>query len=157
MKAWRTAYDHLKNDVGIPMDEPTKRKKEECIMKRKGQATHAGNNMAQLLIPGEAPFPVEIADTFLKRFLGLMGRHEGGYGLFLEPCDSIHMMFMRFPIDTIFVDREGVIVSMVKGLKPWRFAMGGKKAFAVLELPSTKGLSEKLEIGMILPMKKPAD
>ncbi len=126
-------------------------------MRTKGQAAYPGTKMTQLLIPGEAPFPVEIADTFLKRFLGLMGRAEGGYGLFLAPCDSIHMMFMRFPIDTIFVDKEGVIVSMVKALKPWRFAVGGRKAYAVLELPSAKGLSDKLEIGMTLPMKKPAD
>ena len=38
---------------------------------------------------------VEIADSIIKRFLGLMGRRrlESGKGLFLTPCDGIHMCF----------------------------------------------------------------
>ena len=80
---------------------------------------------------------VERAETFASRFRGLLGR-EGlapGEGLWIEPCSSIHMFFMRFPIDAVFVDRRGEVRRVVAGLAPWRVAFGGPGARAVLELP----------------------
>jgi len=60
---------------------------------------------------GEKIFQLEIADTFLKRFLGLMGRKKipAGQGLLILPCNSIHMMFMRFSIDAVYVDKNFVM------------------------------------------------
>ena len=45
------------------------------------------------------------ADTFLGRFLGLMGKKAlpPFHGLLLIPCSSVHMCFMRFPIDVVLV------------------------------------------------------
>ncbi len=110
---------------------------------------------ARLHPPGGEPFPVEVADTFIPRFWGLMGRKEAGYGLYLSPCDAIHMLFMRFAIDAVFVDREGMIVSIRKAVRPWGFAMGGRKAHAVLELPASRGFGEILAVGMLLPLVLP--
>lgn len=115
------------------------------------------NPPAMLKFPGEEPFPVYRADTFFKRFMGLMGRHETDYGLFLNPCDSIHMFFMRFPIDAVFIDKAGRIVSIHNNLKPGQFAMGGKGAAAVLELPASRRLGDKMTVGMTLPMKLPQE
>ena len=108
---------------------------------------------AQLLLPDEPPFAIFTANTFFKRFLGLMGRHESDYGLFLDPCDSIHMFFMRFSLDAVFIDKAGMIVSIHRNLKPGQFALGGKSSRAVLELPSSRGFGAKLAVGTRLPMK----
>ena len=66
-----------------------------------------------------------------------MGRRElaPGHGLLIKPCSSIHMFFMRFPIDVVFLDRNNVVVKVVHGIKPWRMAMGGGGKNA-LELPA---------------------
>jgi uncharacterized protein len=66
------------------------------------------------------------ADSFWTRFRGLMGRSGllPGEGLYL-PDNSIHMFFMRFPIDALFVghpDASGkrVVVACRPALPPWR-------------------------------------
>ena len=81
---------------------------------------------------------VEIAAGFAARLRGLLGRNalEPGQGLWLEPCSSIHMFFMRFAIDALFVDEQRVVVRCVQSLRPWRIAVGGLRARAVLELPT---------------------
>ena len=46
------------------------------------------------------------------------------------------MFFMRFAIDALFVDEQRVVVRCVQSLRPWRIAVGGLRARAVLELPT---------------------
>jgi uncharacterized membrane protein (UPF0127 family) len=77
------------------------------------------------------------ARTLRARVRGLLGRSGlgAGEGLWIEPCSSIHMFFMRFPIDAVFTDRAGRVVRVVPHLEPWRLAVGGRGARAVLELP----------------------
>ncbi|WP_322512033.1 DUF192 domain-containing protein [Chloroflexus sp.] len=79
----------------------------------------------------------EVARTFLSRGCGLLGRSTlpAGSGLLIEPCSSIHMLFMRFPIDAIFVDRQGQVVALYPSLPPWRLYAGHRRARYVLELP----------------------
>lgn len=79
---------------------------------------------------------INIANTFAKRFLGLMFKHSlHNRGIMLSPCNSVHMFFMRFPIDIIFVDREGNIVLSIRELKPWRVSPIVKKSYYVIEMP----------------------
>lgn len=80
---------------------------------------------------------VRIARSVWSRFRGLMGRRSlpEGEGLLLEPCSSIHCMFMRFPIDVLFLDREGRVLKVAAGVRPWRFA-AAKGARSALELPA---------------------
>jgi hypothetical protein len=82
---------------------------------------------------------VRVARTLWARVRGLLGRRglDAGEGLWIEPCSSIHMFFMRFPIDAVFTDRSGRVVRVVPHLKPWQLALGGKGAHAVLELPES--------------------
>ncbi len=82
---------------------------------------------------------VTVADTFWSRFRGLMLRRQlpAGNGLLIRPGTSIHMMFMRFPIDAIFCDRDHRVTSVARGLRPWTgLAFGGKGAKYVIELPA---------------------
>ncbi len=64
---------------------------------------------------------VRVARGLLSRFLGLMGRREvpAGEGIWLVPCRSIHMFFMRTAIDLLFLDAEGEVVRSVSRMRPW--------------------------------------
>ena len=83
-----------------------------------------------------------IARDFKSRSKGLLNRKslEKGEALLIKPCNSIHMFFMRFPIDVVFLDKKAKVVKVVKALKPWKLAncfMG----YMALELP-TKTIDE---------------
>lgn len=84
------------------------------------------------------PYPIEVADTFFSRVKGLMFKktplHEEG--LWIIPCNSIHMCFMYFSIDAVFLDKDGTIVKLVTDLKPWRFVKPVANAHSVIELPA---------------------
>jgi uncharacterized membrane protein (UPF0127 family) len=40
-------------------------------------------------------------------------------GLLIHGCNGIHMMFMRFPIDAVFMDKSGRVVKVYQKLRPW--------------------------------------
>jgi hypothetical protein len=77
----------------------------------------------------------ELAETPLRRMRGLLGRAglEPDQGMLFRPAGSIHMFFMRFPIDAVFCDRNLVVVGVERGLRPWRTA-GRRGAKVVVEL-----------------------
>ncbi len=81
---------------------------------------------------------LEMATTHTDRAIGLLGRSrlERGEGLLIAPCRGVHTCFMRFPIDVVSLDAEGVIVDCAPGLRPWRFRLPRRRAVSVLELPA---------------------
>jgi uncharacterized protein len=89
-----------------------------------------------------------LADTALARMRGLLGRRElrSGEGLLLRPASSVHTAFMRFPIDAVFLDRDGRVLKIARALRPWKTAMG-RKARAVLELPAGESERRGIEVG----------
>lgn len=80
----------------------------------------------------------EVADTPQSRMTGLLGRDglPPGHGLILEPCRLIHTFMMRFAIDVVFYDRAHRVTRAVADVRPSRFAWGGLRARATLELPA---------------------
>jgi uncharacterized membrane protein (UPF0127 family) len=78
---------------------------------------------------------VLLATTRATRRRGLLGRDslEAASALVLAPCCSIHTAFMRFAIDVVFVDGDGRVLRVVKGLEPWRVAIA-PRAYAAIEL-----------------------
>ena len=86
---------------------------------------------------------VEAADSLWAKFKGLMGRSSlaAGAGLWLPDSNGIHMMFMRFPIDAVFVGRPGAdgarpVVSVHRALPAWRGLVPlVRGAHGVLEVP----------------------
>ena len=80
---------------------------------------------------------VRRADSIGSRLIGLLGRSSlaPGEGLWIEPCSSIHMFFMRFAIDAVFLDRDHAVTRAAIDVRPWRLAFGGSGARSVLELP----------------------
>jgi uncharacterized membrane protein (UPF0127 family) len=97
---------------------------------------------------------VFVANNFFTRFKGLLGTRklESGCGLVLIPCNQIHMFWMTYAIDALFISAEGVVVGVAEKVKPWRVSPSFKKAYRCLELPvgtiSSTGtqLGDKIEI-----------
>jgi hypothetical protein len=89
------------------------------------------------------------ANGFIERGRGLMFTPSlsEGEGLVIEPCSSIHMFFMRFPLDVLFLDREGRVLFMYKGIKPWRMGRVVKGARSAVELPVGSIDKSRTELG----------
>jgi len=79
-----------------------------------------------------------MAKSLWSRFMGLMGRGSlpDGEGLVLEPANSIHMFFMRFPIDAVFVDRDWKVLHIAHGIAPWRLSRVVRRSRRVIEMPA---------------------
>jgi uncharacterized protein len=99
---------------------------------------------------------VSLALTRGERRKGLLGRDglDVSAALVLSPCWSIHTMFMRFPIDVVFVDRDGRAVRIVRELAPWRIAVA-PRAHAVIELPAGCLRTRDLRVGDELYLEPP--
>ncbi len=76
------------------------------------------------------------ADTFLSRLIGLLGRTDlkPDQGLVINRANSIHMFFMKFPIDAIFVNRENRVVGLVENIKPFQLSPVFWRAHFVIEV-----------------------
>jgi len=83
---------------------------------------------------------VRIARTHWSRLRGLAGIEQTGFSagqaLWIVPCRGVHTLAMRFPLDLIYLDRDGVVVQLRASVQPWRFAPISFHAVSVLELPS---------------------
>jgi hypothetical protein len=93
----------------------------------------------------------EAALTSWQRFRGLMLRRElpEGHGLYFPGVSSIHMFFMRFPIDVAYLDAEGRIIKLVQNLKPWRLSACFGAA-GLLEMPAGLAARAGLQPGALL-------
>ena len=59
-----------------------------------------------------------------------------GHGLLLEPAAQVHTFGMKFPIDVVFCDRDGVILHVVRTMRPRRVTRWVRGARRALELPA---------------------
>ncbi|HET7472736.1 MAG TPA: DUF192 domain-containing protein [Candidatus Limnocylindrales bacterium] len=106
-----------------------------------GRATLAARNATRGTVLAAS---LEPADGLWAKFMGLMGRAslDEGAGLWLPDSNGIHMMFMRFPIDAVFVGRADAdgrrpVVSVHERLPAWRGLVPlVRGAHGVLELPA---------------------
>src|SRR3954467_3591128 len=89
------------------------------------------------------------ADSFVARGRGLMlapPLPDGG-GLVIDPCNSIHMFFMRYPLDILFIDKNGAVVFMYNAIKPWRVGRIVKGAKFAVELPVGAIATSQTQVG----------
>ena len=87
-----------------------------------------------------------VADSFISRFMGLMFKKHipDDYGLWIKPCNQIHMFNMRFSIDVIYLSSLNEVVHIDKAVKPWVVCKTVKQATSVIEVNS--GISESVGI-----------
>ncbi len=92
---------------------------------------------------------VEIASTFWARGKGLIGRRTlpPGFGLVIRPCGSIHMFFMSIPLDVLHLDRDGRVVKVLHGIKPWRPGPIVPRGKWVVELPAGAAAASDTQVG----------
>ena len=95
---------------------------------------------------------VKIAKSFHQRFMGLMGRKsmQEDEVLVFYKANSIHMFFMRFPIDVVFLDKKMQVIKVVKSIKPW-YITSCFGAFCTIEMLANSAekhlcLGDQLEI-----------
>ena len=94
--------------------------------------------MDEIMING---VKAKVARTVFERIKGLIGTKclPKGEGMLITKCNAIHTVFMSFPIDAAFLDRDGNVVKTVRNIRPWRpFVWGGFRAVSTLETASLK-------------------
>jgi len=89
-----------------------------------------------------------IADTSKTRKTGLLkhNRLESGEGLWITPCEGVHTVGMKFPIDVLFLDKKRKVVKIRAAMPRWRLA-ACLWAHSVLELPSGTAAATRTTAG----------
>jgi uncharacterized membrane protein (UPF0127 family) len=91
---------------------------------------------------------VEVAASRRARRAGLLGRDalDASGALVIDPCWMIHTAFMRFPIDVLFIGRDGRVVRIAPDVQPWR-AAASMRARRVIELPAGTASRRRVAVG----------
>lgn len=95
------------------------------------------------------------AGTSQERRTGLL-RHdslEKGEGLWIAPCEAVHTIGMKFPIDVLFLDRKRKVLKIREDMKRWRMA-ACFRAHSVLELPAGIAKATGTSVGDQLELEK---
>jgi protein-S-isoprenylcysteine O-methyltransferase Ste14 len=109
-----------------------------------GTATHARATARGAVLAER----LRLAHTHWTRLRGLLGTASlpAGEGLWLMPCNQVHMIGMRYALDVVFLDDERRVVRTISGLAPGKISPKVAEASSVLELPvgtlSQTGLTE---------------
>jgi uncharacterized membrane protein (UPF0127 family) len=98
---------------------------------------------------------LDVADSWLARLRGLIGRRDlaAGDGLYLPGTNGVHMFFMRFAIDVVFVgaprpDGAQQVVALKPGLKPWTGLVPWVRgAHGAVEVPAGSLSGSGLNVG----------
>jgi uncharacterized protein len=99
---------------------------------------------------------VTVAAGPWRRLRGLLGRPPlaAGEGLLIRPCQGVHTLGMSYPIDVVHLDRDGVVVRVLREVPPWRIGPVVWHSHAVLELPAAA--SDAVREGDLLAIERGA-
>mgnify|MGYP001571234577 CR=1 FL=1 len=90
-------------------------------------------------------------DDILSKFIGLMFSKKIRVPLIFrfneEKMISLHMLFVFYPIDVLFLDKNKIVVDKKENFKPFTFYKSKKKAMYAVELPNGTIKKTKSEIG----------
>ena len=102
-------------------------------------------------MPIQTILECELADTWRKKYLGLMFRKECTQPLMFLFDSSmhvpLHMFFVKFPIDVLYLDENDVVVEMILNFKPWKYYEPLNKCKRLIELPAGQIKSYDFWIG----------
>ena len=92
---------------------------------------------------------VRVASSTLDRTVGLLRTPEvkPGEGLWIERSPSIHMFFMPYAIDAVFVSADGHVTKIAANLKPWRVVWWARGARDCLELRAGAAAEAGIQVG----------
>lgn len=102
---------------------------------------------------------VTVADTSLRRMVGLLGRSElgAGEGLWIRPSSGVHTIGMRFPIDVVGLDKNHRVVRLWKYLRPYRITSVSAALRSVVELPPGRIAECQIQVGDLVHFKAAQD
>ena len=104
----------------------------------------------------------QVAQNSWQRMRGLLGLKDfpQGEALVITHCQSIHMFFMKFPIDVIFCDPQDKVIGFCVDIKPFCLSPVFFKASYAIELPVGSIASSQTQAGdqlqIDLKIKNPA-
>lgn len=108
------------------------------------------NDLYPPLVPGSVRSPghVSVARSYWQRLRGLLGTMglNNDEALWIDPCSSVHTFGMRYAIDVVFVDRQGVVLKVVHDMSPWRTAWC-PSAQSVYEMAAGQARARSIEPG----------
>jgi uncharacterized membrane protein (UPF0127 family) len=92
---------------------------------------------------------VQKAQNPWQRMKGLLGRSSFplGEALIIPCCQSIHMFFMKFPIDVVFCDRTNAVIGLCQNIQPFGLSPIFLKASYAIELPAGTIAATKTQLG----------
>ncbi len=118
-----------------------------------GESGYAFNLTRQTFVATE----LRIANTHLQRLMGLMGTPSTalhtGCALWIQPCHGVHTMFMRYPIDVVYLDGDYRVVKVEENVRPWRVTPVVVESATVLELPAHTIFNTGTKVGDVLEIK----
>ena len=79
-------------------------------------------------------YNVDIANTFFKKLIGLIGKKKIKKGMFFPKTRGIHTFFMKDDIDIIMINKENKIIYFKKNVSKNKIIVK-KKAYNTIELP----------------------
>ena len=83
-----------------------------------------------------------------ERMRGLLGQPplQSSEALWITPCNSVHSLFMTYPLDLIYLNRRLTVVKIINRLKPWRLS-ARPRAHSVIELTAGSAASLGIATG----------
>lgn len=90
-----------------------------------------------------------LADTFWRRLRGLLGTDslKPGEGLILVGEKSIHTLFMKFPIDVLYLDKDMRVIRADNNMIPYRLGPFILQSAYVVEVPVGTITATATEVG----------
>lgn len=92
----------------------------------------------------------ELCGDIFSKSLGLMFTLKPKPLIFIfkkEKIIPLHMLFVFYPIDVLFLNKNKAVVEMKENLRPFRFYTPKKKAKYVIELPESTIKKSRTKIG----------
>ncbi len=97
-----------------------------------------------LLKNGSVICSLEMADTFVARSVGLLGKRSYNGAMLLPHTRAVHTLGMRIAIDVAFLNRDMMVVDITT-MQPWRVGIPRRKGRYVLEAEA--GAFERWQLG----------
>jgi uncharacterized membrane protein (UPF0127 family) len=107
----------------------------------RGRAVAAGARLGKLPVhdlPGGLQLYVADSGKARRRGLARVDAMPPHWGLHLRPCRSVHTFGMRFPIDLVWLDRDGRVRRVDEGVVPGR-VVTCLRALSVVETRAGSG------------------
>jgi uncharacterized protein len=101
-------------------------------------------------------FQITEAHSFLARLRGLMLTKSlpEGCGLHIRPCKSVHSFFMKYPIDVLHLDGNGLITGIEHQLGTGMIGRVFRGTRSVVELPAGTLEREEVKVGQTVSFEK---